>query len=351
MKEKDMIDSYTPTMSFPIIFSANDYFVPYTAVMIQSMMEYSHSDNEYHIFILHQDISLKIITMLEHQISEYSNFSIEFINVSEFIEGYNFFTGNRNDLTIEAYFRLLIPDLFQQYEKVLYLDGDMLCHTDIADLFAIRLDTKLLAAVRDLGAIRDYYRRRKRGKPDKGYGISTVSNPDTYFNSGMLILNIRQFRETLPTKKLLEFAVSNSWKMHDQDVLNILCENRVLLLPLRWNFIYPNSNFEHDNYEKYLPDYLYNEYQNERNNPNIIHLAGSSRKPWENWGNIPYFEDFWKYATRTPFIDIILDRMKKKKLAGMTCIEHTYFDIINGKSINLRFIIKCLLNKYLHTKI
>jgi lipopolysaccharide biosynthesis glycosyltransferase len=346
-----MPDSSTMITSPPIIFSANDYFVPYTAVMIQSMLEYSHFDKEYHIFILHRDISLETSEMLKRQISGYSNFAIDFIDVSKFIEGYNFFTGNRNDLTIEAYFRLLIPDLFQQYEKVLYLDGDMLCHTDIADLYDIDLGVELLAATRDLGAIRDYYRLKKRKKPDKGYGIFTVYNPDNYFNSGMLILNIKQFRETLPTKKLLDFAMSFSWKMHDQDVLNILCENHVLLLPLRWNFIYPNSNFEHDNYLKHLPEHLYTEYQNERNNPNIIHLAGSSRKPWENWGNIPYFDDFWKYATRTPFIDIILKRMREKKLAGITCIEHAYFDVINGKGINLRFIIKCLLNKFLYMKI
>ena len=346
-----MTNFNSTTASFPIVFSANDYFIPYTAVTIQSMLEHSSDDKKYQIFILHKDIPLKTIEIIKRQISGYSNFSIDFIDVSKFIAGYSFFTGNRNDLTIEAYFRLLIPDLFKESEKALYLDGDMLCHTDIANLYMINLNGKLIAAVKDLGAIRDYYRHKKQGKPDRGYGICTVNTPDNYFNSGMLILNIKQFRETLPTKRMLEFAASHSWKMHDQDVLNILCEQQAFLLPLRWNFIYPNSNFEYDNYEKHLPGHLYAEYQNEKNSPHIIHLAGSSRKPWENWGNIPYFDDFWKYATRTPFIDIIIDRMKEKNLAGKTCIEHTYSDIMAGKIVNLRFVLKCLVSKFLHIKL
>jgi lipopolysaccharide biosynthesis glycosyltransferase len=338
------------TVPCPIVFSANDYFIPYAAVTIQSMLEHSRLDTKYIIFILHKDISSKNIEILKLQIAGHQNFSLEFINVSNLVSGYNFFTGNRNDLTAEAYFRLLIPDLFCQYEKVLYFDGDMLCYTDISYLYSVNLGTNLIAAVRDLGAIRDYYRRKKRGKPDNEYGISTVSNPDNYFNSGMLILNIKQFRETLPVKKLLEFAVSRSWKMHDQDVLNILCERRVLFLPLGWNFIYQNSNFKQDNYMTHLPEHLYREYQNEKDAPNIIHLAGSSRKPWENWGNIPYFEDFWKYATRTPFIDVIIDRMREKNLAGKTYVEHAYSDVADGRIINLRFIVKCLLRKYVHAK-
>jgi lipopolysaccharide biosynthesis glycosyltransferase len=263
----------------------------------------------------------------------------------QFIGGYDFYTGYKPDISVEAYFRLLIPDLFSQYEKIIYFDGDMICCIDVADLFNTDIDKYLLAAVKDYGAIRDYYRRKKR-QPFDDFGISLLKNPDAYFNSGMLIFNIKKISETITTKKMLDFAVSRDWKMHDQDVLNVLCEGKVLLLPLNWNFIYPNSSFGNDSYRDFLPSYLLEEYLEAKDVPFIVHLAGASRKPWETWGNIPYFEKFWKYATRTPFIDTIMKRMTEKGLAGLSGLDYIRLKIQNGKLRDIKFIIKCLLNKH-----
>jgi lipopolysaccharide biosynthesis glycosyltransferase len=104
---------------------------------------------------------------------------------------------------------------------------------------------------------------------------------------------------------LLQFAVSRHWTWHDMDILNSLCDGKVTLCPLEWNFYDIGSRFD------VLPDHWKKMYLDAKNKVKIVHFADSS-KPWLNCHIMSYFELFWKYATRTPFIDIIIDRMKKK---------------------------------------
>jgi lipopolysaccharide biosynthesis glycosyltransferase len=320
--------------SIPIVFSSNDYFVPYMSVMMQSAMENSNTNQGYHFFILNRDISSSNVELLQEQVHCHHNFSLEFINVSEFIQGYNFYTSNRNSITIETYFRLLIPDLFSKYEKIIYLDGDMLCCTDVADLYHVDVNDYLLASSRDTGNIGDYHRPESRKRRQYNNEVLKLSNPDNYFIAGMLVMNIASFRKQFTVKELLDFAVSREWRAHDQDILNVLCQGKTLLLPITWDYTWDDES------AVYLPDDLKKEYIETKKNPKIIHFPGE-RKPWLNAVNVPYFEIFWKYATRTPFIDVILDRMNEAGLTGLTYKDRILSDIKNRQKLGFRFIAKC----------
>lgn len=137
------IDIYPDTI--PIIFSSNDYFVPYMSSAMQSVMENADSGKRYAFFVLHRDITDSAISLLTAQIAAFTNFSIDFINVFEELKDFQLFTSG--SITIETYFRLLIPELFSSYEKVIYLDCDLICCTDIAELYKTNLGDNLLAAV------------------------------------------------------------------------------------------------------------------------------------------------------------------------------------------------------------
>jgi lipopolysaccharide biosynthesis glycosyltransferase len=318
----------------PIIFSSNDYFVPYMGTMIQSIMENSNPNRQYHIFILYRDIASHNMELLKTQVGQYHNFSLDFINVSERIKEYKFYTANRDTITIETYFRLLIPDLFSEYEKVLYLDGDMICCADIAKLYDTDLGDCLLASSRDTGNIGDYHRPKSHQRRYYNNEVLKLSNPDNYFIAGLLLMNIVAFKKQFTVKELLEFAVSREWRAHDQDILNVLCQDKTLLLPIAWDFTWDDES------AKYLPEFIKIEYDETKKNPKIMHFPGE-RKPWLNAVNVPYFEYFWKYATRTPFIDVIMNRMKEKELTGLTYKELIFSDIKNRKKLGLRFIVKC----------
>jgi lipopolysaccharide biosynthesis glycosyltransferase len=280
---------------------------------------------------LHKDISDEFVRLLREQLSRFSNCFIEFIDVSSYISKYDFFVSRH--ITIETYFRLLIPYIFINYDKVIYLDGDILCLIDISELYAIELNDNLLSAARDVG-VSWYYSPKHSEYNSKIYQVLLhLKKPEDYFNGGMQVLNIDLFRKTYTLNYLLEFVASHEFQVHDQDVLNTLCEGRVYLLPFLWNFMRTNNAI-------YLPEHLKKQYIEAENNPKIIHF-----KPW-TYGNytayLPFSECFWKYATKTPFYDLIVSRMKEKKIIASHSIrEQIFLDIKNRNNCGIKFIIKC----------
>jgi lipopolysaccharide biosynthesis glycosyltransferase len=318
-------------VTIPIVFSADNNYIPYTAVAIQSIMENANKENDYRFYILHKDVSAQFVHLLSEQLSQFSNCSIEFIDVSDYISNHNFFVSRH--ISVEAYFRLLIPYILPNYDKVIYLDGDIFCRVDISELYDLELNDNLLSAVRDIG-VSWYYAPQHSEYYSKIYHVLThLRAPESYFNSGMLIINASLFRRTFTLEYLFNFSASHDFQAHDQDILNTLCEGKVYLLPFTWNFM-RTSDFI------YLPENLKEQYIEAESNPKMIHF-----KPWI-YGTyspyLPFSECFWKCAAPTPFYDLIIRRMKEKKiLASHSIREQIFMDIKNRKNCGIRFIIKC----------
>lgn len=314
--------------SIPIVFSTNDYFVPYMSTAMQSIMENADQNRQYVFYIFYQKIADENIRLLTEQTSFFRQFSIEFINVALYISKYNLFTSRH--ITVESYFRLLIPGLLSQYQKAIYLDGDIICNTDIASLFDIDMENNLIAAVRDTGVSWYYSPKHSKKMKNMHTVLLNLKKPDKYFCAAMTIINIELFHKTITTEKLLEFAASREWQIHDQDVMNVLSEGKTLLLPYCWNFMStPDA--------KYLPEHLKKEYDEAGKNPKIVHY-----KPWDSYFYMQHFECFWKYATRTPFINIIVEQMNSKKLipnSSFALHEVVIDNITHRKGIGIRFLL------------
>jgi lipopolysaccharide biosynthesis glycosyltransferase len=312
----------------PIVFASNDFFVPYMATMMQSIIENAQKGRRYCFFVLYKDISEQNINLLKKQITAYEQFSIDFINVSEYFNKTNIFISRH--LTIETYFRLLIPYIFCEYQKIIYLDGDMICRTDIAELFNINIDNYLLAAVWDTDVSRYYCPDDMEYIKSWHTVLPNLKDPNKYFNGGFLIFNTKKFRELISLDELIKLVLSRKWNVHDQDILNFLADGKTLLLPYSWNFMY-SPKFE------YLQKNLLTEYIDAEKNPNIIHY-----KPWDKEFYIPFFECFWKYATRTPFNDIIIERMKTNNYFSYDFYrDRVISNIKNRNGLGFKFILDC----------
>jgi len=343
-KMEKMIYPAYPERNIPIVFSSNDAFVPIMATMIQSIIENASKENNYDIIILTQDISMGYERKLKSMVEGICNFSIRVINVSPYVQGYTLYTANRKDITVETYFRLLLPELLPNHNKVLYLDGDMIANADVAELFNTDISDYLLASSRDADGIGRCY---KAGDTRKDYRLKTLKlkGLDDYFCAGMLLMNLDRFREELPTKKLLEFAASYPWQWHDQDVLNVLCEGKVKLVHMAWDVLRDVGN------NRYMPDMLYKEFLESEKNPKIIHYGGM-RKPWI-YLDVERGEYFWKYAGRTPFYQEILSVFNKKEDDKKNTIQKTV-DMVRNGQLGAKFILKCIktwLWKKTHTNI
>lgn len=281
-----------------VCFSANDNYAPLLSTTIASIAENSTANNNYDIVILYSDMTALNRQKIESVAGGRTNFSIRFVNILPYIYGYDFYT--ESDLTNtkysnEIYYRLLAPAVFDGYSKVVYLDADLVVRTDIAELFETDVSNYLVAAVRDYEGIaacyNNNYERTKYRINELG-----IKNFNDYFISGVLVMNLEMFNKSFSLKSLLDMATSKNWKQYDQDVLNLLCQGKTLIVDAGWDFV----EDIHGTYTS-LPAELFAEVTKVEEDPMIIHYS-ADRKPWINLGS-KYNEDFWKYAALTPYLD------------------------------------------------
>jgi lipopolysaccharide biosynthesis glycosyltransferase len=175
------------------------------------------------------DIKNETMETLRKQVNLFSDFSLNFVDMSQCIKDYNFFVSRH--ITIEAYFRLFIPYIFPNLEKTIYFDCDMVCLTDISQLFNTDISNCFVGGVRDYSGLLTYYcpkRKRKRYWTKENEVLFNMEQPENYINSGMLLINCEKFRETYTLQNVLDIAFSRKWQCHDQDVINVLAKDKIL---------------------------------------------------------------------------------------------------------------------------
>ncbi|MCI6305652.1 MAG: DUF4422 domain-containing protein [Subdoligranulum sp.] len=283
----------------PIVLSANDAYVPYVTVLLKSLFENADKTYNYDVIILTSDITS------EHQQSLTSQFandkvSLRFFNVSNLIDGRSLFIHRH--FTVEIYYRLLIQDIMTDYNKVLYLDSDMVILDDISKLYNTDIGNNFIAAVVDA----DFAGCYKGVDPDrKDYFDKTLrmNSPYHYFNSGVLIMNLNQFRKHLTTDYIFNLAESKKFLFPDQDILNIVCEGHVFYLDMSWNVMmnWKDNNSCRLNTVRLAPHDMYEAYMESRKHPKIAHYAGF-QKPWNKF-DCDYSIYFWHYARKTPIYE------------------------------------------------
>lgn len=287
-----------------IALASNDYFVPYMTTMLQSIMEHAAVDKNYDILILTQNISKINKDRISKHFSNYRNLKIRYIDPSCLIKGYDFFvTGH---FSMETYYRLVLPELLPNYNKILYLDSDMVTCADVAELYEENVDGFLLAATHDADTA-GLYNGYQTGKKKYTDEVLKLKEPYQYFQAGVLLLNLDEFRKRFTTEEILKFAVSEDWELLDQDILNKLCEGNVKYVDMAWNVMVDYGGVRKNEIIGLAPKWLNDMYVKARKEQKIIHYAGPE-KPWL-YPEMDQGVEFWHYARKVPFYETMLSRM------------------------------------------
>jgi lipopolysaccharide biosynthesis glycosyltransferase len=184
-----------------------------------------------------------------------------------------------------TFVRLFLPDFLAGVSKVLYLDADIVVRRDLAPLFdAGPVQTPVAAAL-------DYPLRFLAEQKQLIYGPDTqwrtddyirehvgLKDIDTYFNAGVLLVDLERFSASGVTDRALDFLArkGESSIFNDQDALNFALEGNYEVLDPRWNFI---PDFAALASERTVSAELEDVLQACRDDPWIVHFAGL--KPWE----------------------------------------------------------------------
>lgn len=290
-----------------IAVAANDYFIPYCATFLKSVAEHGNSKKNYDILLLSQDVSDINVKKMEKLLSAWENVSLRVIDPSVLIDQYTFHI--RGHFSKETYYRLVLPELLPNYDKVLYLDSDMIAMDDVAKIYDENVDGYILAACHDADTAGLYngYEKDKKRYTDK---VLKLKEPYQYFQAGVLLLNLKEFRKRYTTKQILDFAVSENWQLLDQDILNKLCEGAVKYIDMSWNVMVDFAGVRISQIIALAPRWLNEMYQEARKNPKIIHYAGP-QKPWFE-PEMDMGMQFWERARETSYYEIMLSRMSER---------------------------------------
>lgn len=290
----------------PIVFSANDRFSPYLDVMIRSIEKNSSDKKNYDIIVLYNDISEKNQKLIKTSSRE--NISIRFIRVSDYFDAKELFVDQH--LSIETYYRLIIPEIMPDYNKILYLDCDMVTDCDVAELYELDLEENIVGAAKDID-VAGQLNLDQNGWKEYAENILKLDSPYDYFQAGVLVIDLDKLRETTSSKEMIRLAVSQKFRCHDQDVLNIVCKNKVKYIPQAWNTLMDWKEVGRSRMDilKMAPRKLYEEYLEARKEPYIIHYAGY-QKPWDVV-DCDFSEFFWKYAKKSPYYTLLIYHIKQ----------------------------------------
>jgi lipopolysaccharide biosynthesis glycosyltransferase len=300
-------DKITPAFSeknVPIVIATNDYYAPYISTLLLSIKQHSSDENNYDILVLSHDIKDSNVEILKNTLKDKDNFSLRFTDPGVLMDGYDLYT--RGHFSVETYYRLVLPEMLKDYDKILYIDVDMIAVSDLAELYGTDVEGYLLAAAYDpdTAGLYNGYQPDKKEYMDKELNLE---NPYHYFQAGTLLMNLKEFRKTYTTKEILDVAVSKEWQLLDQDILNKLCEHRVKIIDMSWNVMYDYAGVRIKGIIKLAPEWLYKEYMEARKHPKIIHYAGPE-KPWL-FPEGDFADIYWEYAKQTPYYEMMLYRM------------------------------------------
>ena len=286
--------------NIPIFCSSDDNYAPYCATLIKSIIENGSPKNNYDMVILEESLSDNNKENLKALEKGYSNLSVRFYNVRDLMQGHQFYLTAH--FRIATYYRLFVSSIFRHYDKIIYLDVDTICLSDLADLYNEPLDGKLLAAVQDYGVIAKI--KTGRCEPVEYFRDKVgVKDPFTeYFQAGVLLFNVAEFRKQNLEGDLIEMASKNKFAYVDQDVLNKICYGQVKLVDSSWNTATLSGSRK--KIWDLLPAKLFEKCMSDRNKPRIIHYA-SFEKPWAKPEMDMAFY-WWQYARLTPFYEKII---------------------------------------------
>lgn len=273
-------------MTIPIVFSFDKNLVFPASVCICSLLMSSSPETVYDVFILYGG---DVIPRLENEdriINAFPNVRIQYKSVGDsFSDAYQI-----RGITTPTYYRLLIPDIIYEYDKVIYADVDIIFRSDLSELYSSDLGNNLLGAV--------YALEKSLSDEGRRYTEQELSlTPGEYFQAGLLLMNLKIIREEGISKRFYDL-VPNKYKFQDQDILNIVCQDRILSLP--WYYNMGTTSFialEDDTY--HLSSQYANASEDFARNKSNIHYNG--QKPWKDY--CLNFDIWWEYYRKSPVFD------------------------------------------------
>lgn len=267
---------------FHIALTGTADYIPHMGVVALTV----HAHNEdmpicYHFFVNH-------LEEVERKRLEEAAAIMESPLEVHIIDDSAFKTLLLSDGVAAFFYRFLVPPAIAPLaDRVLYLDGDMMCRGSLKYLRDLDFKGNDVAVVSD----RKEELQMKRVHTKR------------YFNAGMMLINVKQWMEEDRFDEIVHRAeenvkrVGNRLSHHDQDIHNEMLDGKCLYLEKKYNYLY---NLDRQSLFKKQP--VNEDYKKQV----IIHFAGHA-KPWHSWvQDWPVVQEYAAIQKASPWKDVPL---------------------------------------------
>lgn len=194
-------------------------------VMLNSIKQSKEDNTEMNYYLIIEDLDDKVKQYFDDLNSD--TFRLYYLNARDYESKIN---PPKNSYLY--YVRCLAPKIFNSFDKILYLDTDIVCvNVGIEELWNTDLTNKYLAAAIDIEeAYRDQKERINVGKNYQN---------NNYFNTGVMLMNLKKMREDgydqILQDALLEWPKDLECILFDQTLFNYIFKENVKILNTKWN--------------------------------------------------------------------------------------------------------------------
>ena len=270
----------------PIVFAFDNNLAFPAAVCISSLMMSALDDTFYDIYVLHAATEILDKSYLNKVETYYNNCRINYREAPDtFKNGFEI-----RGITVAAYYRLLIPSLIPEYDRVIYSDVDVIFRQDLSDIyFNTDLEGCYIAGVNNLAHL--------DADLKKHYGSTLGLDIRNVICSGFLLMDSKRILADDLINEFIEQA-KNKYKFQDQDILNIVCQNRIKMLAPKYSLLTYIYSMAVNNLDGLKELWSENEINDAISQGNI-HYNG--QKPWK--GYCVNFDIWWEYYRKSPIYD------------------------------------------------
>lgn len=254
-----------------IVFATSDLYSKPALVTIKTLLMNNTSVEDINIYYVENNVSDENKKMITDLVKTYQR-KIIFIPMPEeylSIEGLM-----RTNAIVYSYcfFQDILP---KEVDKVILLEGDSIVTGDLSEMYDMDIDDYYVGAADDL---QSKWYKRKLGMKDNS----------PYFNCGIMLMNLKKWREDKVSDKLKEMIKNGEAKFfyEVQDELNVLMEEKVKILPPKYNCTTAIFLFDYESmkiYRKPSTCCSKEEFEVGKQEPLIVHFTKNQiiqPRPW-----------------------------------------------------------------------
>lgn len=272
--------------TIPVFFTFDRYYIVAAKVAIYSLLKHASKEFQYELYVLHTSLNAQDCQRLD-SVTKGFPARMHFVDVSAYDKDIRQLSV-KGHFSKEIFYKLIVADLFPEYDRILYTDVDVVFTGDISPSYFIQPEHPFYFAGTGQAIDSDRMASYRNKFTEKEIQILRHA-----IAAGYMLINLKAIREAGMQKKLTEYYIANYHRLNlpEQDVIPLCCWPDLAYLPMKYvvlnsyykidlqhiAFFPENEEFsigQEEATRKFI-DYL--------NHPVQLHYVGKP-KPWNSFG-------------------------------------------------------------------